>query len=280
VKKGRPHDWCHKNGPLPFHINIAKCKLNSRYSRQEVTGLTVNRVVNTRRSYVRQIRAILHAMEKYGVEDAQKEHNLKYRSSNKATKEASIIHIMQGKLSFLRSVKGEYDPVYIKYSDQFRIFCPSYRPEENRMPPQTDGKVKDVFLCHASEDKMEVIEPLINALDTQGITYWYDRAQVKWGDSLVAKINEGLSSSKYVIVIISQSFTNKNWPVREMNTALSIEISSGEKKVLPLLVGTNEERDEISKKYPIVMEKLYLTWEKDPERIAHELKELFKTNST
>ena len=38
---------------------------------------------------------------------------------------------------------------------------------------------KDVFICHASEDKDRVTEPLVKAFQNAGITYWYDRAEIK-----------------------------------------------------------------------------------------------------
>ncbi|MBF8275840.1 MAG: hypothetical protein HW390_913 [Candidatus Brocadiaceae bacterium] len=50
----------------------------------------------------------------------------------------------------------------------------------------------DVFICHASEDKASVVEPLYQHLDSVGIRCWCDRGEILWGDSLVGKINEGL----------------------------------------------------------------------------------------
>ncbi|MFM7790885.1 MAG: TIR domain-containing protein, partial [Microcystis panniformis] len=52
--------------------------------------------------------------------------------------------------------------------------------------------MKDVFICHASEDKLLIVEPLVSCLEKADITFWYDRAEIKWGDSITAKVNEGL----------------------------------------------------------------------------------------
>jgi hypothetical protein len=38
---------------------------------------------------------------------------------------------------------------------------------------------KDVFICHASEDKSDIIKPLIAAFKREGISYWYDEAEIK-----------------------------------------------------------------------------------------------------
>jgi hypothetical protein len=131
--------------------------------------------------------------------------------------------------------------------------------------------VKDIFLCHASEDKREVVLPLATALNTNEITYWLDEAEVMWGDSLTGKVNEGLRDSRYAIVILSQSFLGKNWPERELNAVLNMEASSGEVRVLPLLVGAKSAIEAIMKRYPLLNDKKYLTWRGDPEVIVHEL---------
>ncbi len=101
---------------------------------------------------------------------------------------------------------------------------------------------KDIFICHASEDKRDVVRPLVHAMDKAGISYWYDEVKVRWGDSITEKVNEGLRTSRYVIVVLSESFISKNWPQRELNSVLNIEASSGEVRVLPLIAGSSEIR--------------------------------------
>jgi hypothetical protein len=130
---------------------------------------------------------------------------------------------------------------------------------------------KDIFVCHASEDKIDIIYPLIKVFDNHGISYWFDEAEIRWGDTLVSKINEGLGISKYIIVILSANFLLKNWPQTEFGAALNVEISSGEIKVLPLLVGSEEEKKEILERYPIINSKKYLTWGSSIDNIVNEL---------
>ena len=55
-----------------FAVNPQKITLRSRVCRQEVTGLTVNEFPNLRRSYIKQLRAIMHSCEKFGVLAAAK----------------------------------------------------------------------------------------------------------------------------------------------------------------------------------------------------------------
>ncbi len=132
---------------------------------------------------------------------------------------------------------------------------------------------KDVFICHASEDKSDIIKPLVAAFKREAISYWYDKAEIKWGDSIIEKVNEGLRISRYVIVVISKSFLSKNWPKRELNSAINIEASTGKVRVLPLVVGTDKVRKEIFQKYPLLNDKRYLTWENDVQKIVDALKD-------
>ena len=122
--------------------------------------------------------------------------------------------------------------------------------------------MKDVFICHASEDKQEVVEPLVAAFKQANISYWYDKAEIKWGDSITKKVNEGLSISRFVIVILSSAFLDKNWPQRELYSVLNMEATSGEVKILPLIVGTNkQEPQDILQELPLLNDKAYLSWD-------------------
>ncbi|MHC4144257.1 MAG: toll/interleukin-1 receptor domain-containing protein [Planctomycetota bacterium] len=131
---------------------------------------------------------------------------------------------------------------------------------------------KDIFLCHASEDKAEVVTPLVKALDDAEITYWYDQAEIKWGDSITQKVNDGLKISRYVVVILSEAFLPKKWPQRELNSALNVEASDGDVRVLPLLFGSERIRNLIIKKYPLLSDKAYIVWDEGVEAVVEALK--------
>jgi hypothetical protein len=111
----------------------------------------------------------------------------------------------------------------------------------------------------------------VEAFTQAGISVWFDEAEIKWGDSITQKVNEGLKISRYVIVVLSPSFIKKNWPQKELNAALNIEISTGEIKVLPLLVGSENEKDKILENYPLLNDKMYLPWDGDLRKIVETL---------
>lgn len=55
-----------------FEINQSKKRLIPYFKRQIVTGVVVNKKVNIKKNYIRKIRAILHNVEKFGIESQLK----------------------------------------------------------------------------------------------------------------------------------------------------------------------------------------------------------------
>ncbi|MFL6199533.1 MAG: TIR domain-containing protein [Thermoanaerobaculia bacterium] len=131
---------------------------------------------------------------------------------------------------------------------------------------------RDVFFCHASEDKAAVVHPLAKALKAAGLTYWLDEDEIQWGDIVTATIDHGLSISKFVVVVISSNSLGKPWPTWELNAMLSRDISSGKIRVLPLLVGDVEDRRKFREQLPLLADKRYLVWKGDPEPIVKALR--------
>lgn len=96
-----------------------------------------------------------------------------------------------------------------------------------------ENKDYDVFISHASEDKDAVVRPLANALRDKGLSVWYDEFELKIGDSLRRKIDQGLSKSRFGIVVISRSFIKKGWTNYELDGLMTKAIS-GQQTLLPI----------------------------------------------
>lgn len=130
---------------------------------------------------------------------------------------------------------------------------------------------RDVFVCHGGEDKEEIVRPMVGAFQQASISCWHDEAEIRWGDSITQKVNEGLGMSRYVIVVFSSAFAEKNWPQREMNAALNAEASTGEVRVLPLLVGSEQDKERILAQFPLLNDKRYLPWDGNLRTIVREM---------
>lgn len=75
----------------------------------------------------------------------------------------------------------------------------------------------DVFVCHASEDKDEVVRPLAHGLRDAGLRVWYDEFELRIGDSLRGRIDHGLTNSRIGLVVFSPNFFEKGWSRYELN---------------------------------------------------------------
>jgi glycosyltransferase involved in cell wall biosynthesis len=138
---------------------------------------------------------------------------------------------------------------------------------------------RDVFVCHASEDKDEIVRPLVSALQQAKISCWYDEAEIRWGESITEKVNQGLSLSKYVMVVFTPTFIQKPWPKREFLAGLNEEASTDRVKILPLLVGSKEEQEQIGSQFYLLNDKMYLSWNGDPANVVEALLSLLHPNS-
>jgi hypothetical protein len=105
-------------------------------------------------------------------------------------------------------------------------------PHIVRPDPQTNRSY-DAFISHATEDKSELVRPLVTRLRELGVTIWYDEFELKVGDSLRRCIDRGLAASRFGIVVLSPSFFAKNWPQYELDGLVAKELMSG-KVILPL----------------------------------------------
>jgi hypothetical protein len=104
-----------------FCINEKKTRLQHCTQRQEVTGLTVGSKVNVSRKYVKDVRAILHIWEKYGMNAAYGVFYPRYISEKCQLHrgEPNLENVISGKLCYLKMVKGDKDPVYVKLNTLF-----------------------------------------------------------------------------------------------------------------------------------------------------------------
>lgn len=125
--------------------------------------------------------------------------------------------------------------------------------KSDAVPEKTDPKPRkmyDVFLSHASADKIAYVEDLKKSLEILGIEIFYDKDTIEWGDNWKAKIYEGLEKSEFAIIVISENFFGREWTELELKTLLERQNDEGQKLILPILhnITTEQLRD----KYPTV----------------------------
>ncbi|MDS4070064.1 MAG: toll/interleukin-1 receptor domain-containing protein [Candidatus Competibacter sp.] len=75
----------------------------------------------------------------------------------------------------------------------------------------------DLFLSHSSKDKA-VVRPLAERLRKDGLKVWFDEWEVKPGDSIPAKIEEGLEHSRVLVLCMSAHAFGSDWAQLEAGT--------------------------------------------------------------
>jgi len=98
----------------------------------------------------------------------------------------------------------------------------------------------DAFLCHSSADK-EVVREIAKALATAGISYWLDEEQIKYGQGVSERIEDGLKRSRYVIPCVSSNFATSGWTRGEYSAILNAEFSDEPSRiVIPLVLDESD----------------------------------------
>ena len=108
----------------------------------------------------------------------------------------------------------------------------------------------DVFISHANKDKVELVDELYRSLGRLGITIFYDKESLEWGDKWKERILEGTKKSEFAIIVISNNFFDREWTEQELSEFLNRQNRNGQKIILPIIHKITLEQ--LREKYPFV----------------------------
>lgn len=126
----------------------------------------------------------------------------------------------------------------------------------------------DAFISYASEDREDVAQPLAEALASLGIRVWFDQTELRIGDSLRERIDDGLARSSFGIVILSPAFFQKHYPTRELNGLAQREIE-GERVILPIWHNVTDA--EVRRFSPPLADRVAARWNEGLEAVVAKL---------
>ncbi len=69
--------------------------------------------------------------------------------------------------------------------------------------------LRDVFLCHAWDDRKGAAKELHDLLEENGVSVWFSEKDVLLGSSLLREIDKGLANSKVGLVLVTPSFIDR-----------------------------------------------------------------------
>lgn len=114
----------------------------------------------------------------------------------------------------------------------------------------------DFFISHAWADKAEFVDVFVKKAEAAGLKVWYDKFAMRWGDSLRQKIDEGLRSAYFGVVILSPNFFERPWPNYELDGILQRDLS-GQGRLLPIWHRLTQ--DDVEKHAPSLAGRLALS---------------------
>ncbi|MCB9246357.1 MAG: toll/interleukin-1 receptor domain-containing protein [Flavobacteriales bacterium] len=100
--------------------------------------------------------------------------------------------------------------------------------------------LRDVFLCHAWDDRKESAKELHDLLEENGVSVWFSEKDVLLGSSLLREIDKGLANSRIGIVLVTPNFIdrvrNEGIAEKELSALLARDL------LVPIVHNTTFER--------------------------------------
>lgn len=89
---------------------------------------------------------------------------------------------------------------------EVRALTPIRESVEKRAPLPDP---RDVFLCHAWDDRQGSAKELHDLLVSRGVSVWFSEKDVALGTSLLREIDKGLAKSRVGIVLVTPAFLSR-----------------------------------------------------------------------
>jgi hypothetical protein len=90
-----------------------------------------------------------------------------------------------------------------------------------------------VFLSHSAKDKA-VVRAVAERLRTDGLRVWFDEWEVRLGDSIPAKLEDGLENSRVLVLCMSANAFGSDWAQLEAGTFRFRDPLNKERRFIPL----------------------------------------------
>jgi len=70
-------------------------------------------------------------------------------------------------------------------------------------------ELRDVFLCHAWDDRKDAAKELHDLLEARNVSVWFSEKDVPLGSALLREIDRGLAKSRIGIVLVTPAFLDR-----------------------------------------------------------------------
>lgn len=119
---------------------------------------------------------------------------------------------------------------------EVRALTPFRESIEKRAP---QPELRDVFLCHAWDDRTGPAKELHDLLESRGVTVWFSEKDVVLGSTLLREIDKGLAKSRVGIVLVTPALLRRLPQESIADKELSVLLSRD--LLVPIVHGTTYE---------------------------------------
>ncbi len=98
---------------------------------------------------------------------------------------------------------------------------------------------RDVFLCHAWDDRAGAAKELHDLLESRGVSVWFSEKDVALGTPLLREIDRGLAKSRVGIVLVTPNLLNRLRGESIADKELSVLLARDQ--LVPVVHGTTYE---------------------------------------
>jgi hypothetical protein len=100
---------------------------------------------------------------------------------------------------------------------------------------QAEARHPKAFVSHSTQDR-GFVEKFATDLRTKGIDVWFSGWEIKPGDSIRQKIDEGLGDCELFIVVLSKNSVSRPWVQTELDAATIGKLNGKVRKIIPIKI--------------------------------------------
>lgn len=181
-----------------FTMNETKTRLQKLGSRQEVTGIIISQKLNVTQKYVRDIRNVLYIWRKYGYSVAYGKFLSKYKEEKGHVKKGfpDMVNVLDGKLMYLKMVKGQEDNVYARLKTQFDSLAKSLS-DSSKTTAQGVTYVETMpVLEFEKKNHTEVVITISRPIDSRNGEFQGNRVPHRYAYFMINGVKEKASVNK------------------------------------------------------------------------------------
>ena len=144
------------------------------------------------------------------------------------------------RLEVVASCDSTLDAAGISYDVRLKPDLSSaWSPFQNLLPvsnaPRATMTLPKAFVSHSSQDQ-KFVENFAADLRANGVDAWYSGWEIKPGDSIRKKIDDGLEGCEYFIIVLSKNSISRPWVQAELDAATIGKLNGRVRRIIPIKI--------------------------------------------